>query len=91
MRCVLSHADNTTWFELGNEQYNPHFAEQVAAMEARATKIGMPPNMLHYLWPEGPGDSPGRPSFVPNATDVAAINALGLGVREKGNRKRTPA
>ena len=48
MRCVLSHADNTTWFELGNEQYNPHFAEQVAAMEARATKIGMPPNPPNY-------------------------------------------
>ena len=30
---------NVTHFELGNEGYNPGFAEQVAAMEARAKKV----------------------------------------------------
>lgn len=70
---------NVTHFEMGNEQYNSHFAAQVAAMEARAKEVGMPPRSLHYLWPQGPGDSPGRADFAPTAADAAAINALGLG------------
>ena len=32
-------AYNVTHFELGNEGYNPGFAEQVAAMEARAKQV----------------------------------------------------
>ena len=32
-------AYNVTHFELGNEGYNPGFAEQVAAMEARAKEV----------------------------------------------------
>ena len=70
---------NVTHFELGNEQYNAAFASQVTAMEARAKKLGLPPKTLHYLWPQGPGDSPGRANFAPTAADAAAINALGLG------------
>ena len=44
---------NVTLFELGNEQYNPNFVDQVAAMEARANAIGAPP--LHYVFPENLG------------------------------------
>jgi hypothetical protein len=51
-------------FELGNEQYNPHFVEQVAAMEARSKQVGSPP--LHYMFPENGGV---------NAADAAAILA----------------
>jgi len=72
---------NVSIFELGNEQYNANFADQVAAMESRAKKIGLAPKTLRYLWPQGPGDSPGRPSFAPSAADAKAINALGLGSR----------
>jgi len=50
-------------------------------MEARAKQVGLPAKTLHYLWPQGPGDSPGRTDFAPNGTDAAAINALGLGTR----------
>lgn len=46
------------YFELGNEQYNPLYADQVANMEARATKLGMPktffymnPNNAKWLTP----------------------------------------
>eukprot|EP01046_Picozoa_sp_COSAG06_P068167 COSAG06_NODE_18008_length_909_cov_0.719753_1_plen_70_part_10 len=28
------------YFELGNEQYNPNYVEQVAAMEAKARTLG---------------------------------------------------
>ena len=38
------------YFELGNEQYNPLYAEQVANMEARATKLGMG-KTLYYMNP----------------------------------------
>jgi hypothetical protein len=57
-----------------------NFAEQVAAMETRAKQIGLGPQ-LRYLWPQGPGDSPGRSDFAPDANDSKAINALGLGNR----------
>ena len=40
---------NITVFELGNEQYNPYFVEQVVAMEARAKAVGAPP--LRYMFP----------------------------------------
>ena len=40
-RIADGHPDtyNVTHFELGNEGYNPGFAEQVAAMEARAKQV----------------------------------------------------
>jgi hypothetical protein len=45
----------------GNEQYNQDFPAQVAAMEAKATALGMP-NELFYLNPNNgnwlqPGDA----------------------------------
>ena len=52
---------------------------QVEAMEARAKTLGLPPKTLSYLWPQGPGDSPGRTDFAPTAADAKAINDLGLG------------
>lgn len=36
--------------ELGNEQYNANYADQVAAMETRASKLGMP-DTLFYMNP----------------------------------------
>eukprot|EP01052_Picozoa_sp_SAG31_P030294 SAG31_NODE_3095_length_4682_cov_2.946542_7_plen_213_part_00 len=48
-------------------------------MEARAKKLGIPAGTFKYLWPQGPGDSPGRTDFAPVPTDASAINALGLG------------
>ena len=42
-----------TVFELGNEQYNPNFVEQVTAMEARAKAVGAP--QLHYMFPTNDG------------------------------------
>lgn len=60
---------NVTWFELGNEQQNPFFAEQVAAMEERAAKVGVPPNTLHYLYPWGGGGAGiGGPRIKPGDT-----------------------
>jgi hypothetical protein len=55
----------------GNEQDNPQFAEQVAAMERRAKLLGLAPRSLHYLFPNNPGPH--------NATDADAASALGLG------------
>ena len=34
-------AYDVKYFELGNEQYNPSYADQVTNMEARAAKLGM--------------------------------------------------
>jgi Alpha-L-arabinofuranosidase B (ABFB) domain len=59
---------NITTFELGNEQYNNNFVEQVAAMEAKATSLGIP-NTLYYLFPSNGGL---------NAADQAAAIAAGL-------------
>ena len=39
---------NITTFELGNEQVNPFFVDQVIAMEARAAAVGAPP--LRYMY-----------------------------------------
>ena len=50
-------------------RYNTRFVEQVAAMEAKATELGMP-KTLYYLFPEN--------SYL-NATDLAKAEALGLG------------
>ena len=49
-------------------------------MEARAKILSLKPHSLSYLWPQGPGDSPGRKDFAPNVADTEAIDALGLGV-----------
>eukprot|EP01052_Picozoa_sp_SAG31_P075566 SAG31_NODE_34774_length_329_cov_1.117391_1_plen_59_part_10 len=43
---------NWSYVELGNEQYAPNFVEQVAAMEARAEKVGVG-GKLSYLFPSG--------------------------------------
>jgi len=56
------------YFELGNEQYNTNYVEQVAAMEAKAASLGMP-NTLYYMFPSNGG---------PNAQDAAKAEALGL-------------
>jgi hypothetical protein len=55
-----------TTFELGNEQANPSFVTQIAAMETRAAAVGAPP--LRYIYPDGNG--------IP-ADTAAAILALG--------------
>eukprot|EP01050_Picozoa_sp_SAG11_P006240 SAG11_NODE_477_length_9118_cov_3.513582_2_plen_361_part_00 len=58
------------FFELGNEQSNPLFAEQVSAMEARATKLGLARTMF-YL-------NPGNGRWLqPDA--AAKIESLGIG------------
>ena len=44
---------NITVFELGNEQYNPYFVDQVLAMEARSKAVGSPP--LRYMFPDNAG------------------------------------
>lgn len=62
---------NITYIELGNEQYNGHFVEQVKALEKRANELGLN-NTFHYIFPDNIG---------PNAKDAAAASALGLGER----------
>jgi len=42
---------NVSVFELGNEQNNPMFVEQVAAMEERAKSLGPHVPQLHYMFP----------------------------------------
>jgi hypothetical protein len=46
---------NISIFELGNEQENPDFVQQVAAMEAKRVQIGAPP--IHYMYPTNNGMS----------------------------------
>ena len=60
---------NVTHFELGNEQYNPDFGPQVAAMESRAARVGMK-GRLTYLWP--------TKGFGPNSADAPGIAALNM-------------
>jgi hypothetical protein len=38
------------YFELGNEEYNTHYVEQVAAMEAKAQSLGIA-KTLYYMFP----------------------------------------
>ena len=67
---------NWSYVELGNEQYNPDFVEQVAAMEARAVKVGMG-GKLSYLFPS-------MWNAVPqgvNSTDAPKAAKLNLGDR----------
>lgn len=56
------------YVELGNEQYNEQFVEQVAAMEARAKKVGMG-GKLHYIFPSNGGLNP---------ADTVKAKALGI-------------
>lgn len=44
---------NVTVFELGNEQYNPFFVDQVIAMEERSKAVNSPP--LYYMFPQNNG------------------------------------
>ena len=67
---------NWSYIELGNEQYNPTFVEQVAAMEKRAAEVGVA-GKLHYLFPSGWN---AKPQGV-NATDAPKAAALKLGDR----------
>jgi len=59
------------YIELGNEQYNPNYVEQVAAMEARANEVGAA-GQLHYMFPLNGGLTGG---------DLAKAAALKLGSR----------
>jgi len=63
-------ACHVQYFELGNEQYNSLYPQQVQAMEARATKLGMPKH-FYYM-------NPNNAKWL-NAPDAAAVEALGLG------------
>jgi alpha-L-arabinofuranosidase len=58
---------NVTLIELGNEQYNPNWVDQVAAMEARRVAIGAPE--FRYLFPNNGGL---------NAADATRAVNLGL-------------
>ena len=59
-------------FELGNEQNNPHFVDQVTAMEAKASQLQLG-KQFNYLLSNGWGDR------WPNATMAKQASALGLG------------
>jgi len=56
------------WIELGNEQYNANYVDQVAAMEAKATELGMP-KTLYYMFPQNGFLSP---------DDIAKAKSLNL-------------
>uniref|UniRef100_A0A7S4F1N6 non-reducing end alpha-L-arabinofuranosidase n=2 Tax=Chrysotila carterae TaxID=13221 RepID=A0A7S4F1N6_CHRCT len=60
---------NVSAFELGNEQYNPFFVEQVAAMELRAKQLGAPP--LRYIFPS-------TYNALPTDADLERMASLGL-------------
>ena len=54
------------YFELGNEQYNSNYVDQVEAMEAKARELGMG-KTLHYMFPQN--------NFL-NAEDVSKASKL---------------
>ena len=60
-------------FEIGNEQYNPNFVEQVTAMEAKAHALGYNPSPWFYMFPDNDGM---------NAADQAKAVAAGLNIRK---------
>eukprot|EP00040_Diaphanoeca_grandis_P032005 m.192845 g.192845 ORF g.192845 m.192845 type:complete len:808 (-) comp32486_c0_seq1:486-2909(-) len=60
---------NVTWFELGNEQYNPMYADQVAAMESRAAGLGMA-NTMFYM-------NPNNARWL-NPADAAKVEKVGI-------------
>jgi hypothetical protein len=63
---------NITVFELGNEQINPFFVEQVVAMEARSKAVGSPP--LYYMYPQNGGVSPAQAqALLDRGVDPARI------------------
>ena len=62
------------YFELGNEQYNTYFPEQVQAMEARAAAVGVG-GQLYYINPAN-GDY-----FTKNTSEGDAAEALGMADR----------
>lgn len=59
---------NITTFELGNEEYNPNFLEQMQAMEAKAVSLGVG-GSIHYMFPTNQGLS---------AADAAKAQQMGL-------------
>lgn len=72
-RAIDGHPDQykLRYIELGNEQYNNNYVEQVAAMEARANAVGAA-GELHYIFPSNAGLT---------GDDVAKAAALKLGDR----------
>lgn len=62
---------NISVFELGNEQYNPNYVDQVAAMEARAAAVGAP--ALYYMYPSQGGQEP--PISLPAADAQRLVQA----------------
>lgn len=74
--------------ELGNEQWNPFFTAQVAAMQAKALELGEG-ERLTYIYPHGQcGSRATNCSHAsithcgcPNSTEAAAASALQLGAR----------
>lgn len=68
---------NVRYIELGNEQYNVRFVDQVVAMERRATEVGIE-GQLRYIFPGNP-PWPAWPYL--NDSDGARAEALGLGGR----------
>ena len=71
MRIDAGHPQPYRWrfIELGNEQYNYLFVDQVKAMEARAEALGMA-KYFYYMFPCNGGV---------NSTDQGRAKALGLG------------
>ena len=64
------------FFELGNEQYNPSFPEQMAAMEAKAKELGHV-NEFFYMNPfSNVLDSNGIPEWL-HPDDAAKVEAIG--------------
>merc|ERR1719498_1482636 len=57
------------YFELGNEEYNAQFVEQVVALEAKAKALGVGEGQLYYLFPQNQGVKD---------NDAAKAKALGL-------------
>ena len=70
-----------TFIELGNEQINTRFLEQVEAMETRAKLLGKG-KQFHYVWPGGNYGVPPGGNLSGNHTgQSAAVEALGLGTQ----------
>jgi hypothetical protein len=65
------------YIELGNEQINSRFLEQVTAMEARAVQLGKG-KFFSYIWPGNPSPPGGNQE---GAGQSAGVEALGLGAQ----------
>jgi hypothetical protein len=57
-----------TFAELGNEDENDQFTEQIMAMEQRAAEIGLNPSPFYYLYPEN----------TLHAGDIATLKQAGF-------------